>query len=357
MQIIVNTQAFADVLRRLNGIVPAKPALPLLAHALVQAEMGALHFYATDHEIGLSTACPADVRTPGAVALPVKRTLDIAEQLPDADLLIEQRGAHVHLTCGAFRGRLQAMPADGFSSPPQMAGELAALPCAALLAMINRVHYCIADKGTKFTISGALLTVTEKVVALVATDGKRLSVATMPGVPGEAKSMILPAKCLDAITSIFSGPTIAFVQSGNHLFFADDRHLLASRMLEGQFPAYDRIIPKDVQNKAVLERAALASALRRVGQVAGDSMATYFDFSEDGLEITSSSAEVGDAAERVPAAYQGVKMRICCSWSYVLNFLDASEGQAATLSIKDEKSPLLLTDGPDHLSVIMTMRA
>lgn len=352
MNTVVNSQALAHELRLINQIAPVKPGLPILKNVLLQAE-GTLYLYATDLEIGLSTQCRAEVIEPGQVTLPAKHFLDIVEQLPDADVRIAHDGKHVHILSGAFRSRLQSLPPDDFPSLPTIEGEVTTFDAASLQAMVKRVRYAVSDKN-KHVMNGALFSLQEKTAVLVATDGKRLTLASMSR-SGAESSAIIPAKALDAL-SIFSGGQMSFSQGAQHLFFQGDGRLLFSRMLDGQFPAYERIIPQENDLRAEVDRAALAAALRRVGLASEESAAVVLAFSPEGLDITASSAEVGDAAEQVAIRYDGATLRVRCNWRHVLDFLEAAVGQTIMVALKDEKSPMLLKDGDQYWCVILLMR-
>jgi DNA polymerase-3 subunit beta len=354
MNVTVNVPVFAQELRLLNQVVAQKPPLPILSNVLIRAELDQLYLATTDMEIAFSTVCKAVVGEPGVVTLPVKRLLDIVERLSDADVQIVTDKAHVHVRSGAFRGRLQTLSPDDFPTVPEPSEEPSMLPTVALQTMVGRVRYAVSDK-TKYTVNGALLTLTDTLAALVSTDGKRLVVTSMP-FSGQPTSVIIPTKTLDVLSALFNDAQIAFSKGERHLFFQAGERMLASRMLEAKFPAYQRIIPQDTTKKATADRSALAAALRRVGIVSEENQACYLSFSESTLDITSSSAMVGDAAERVVIGYEGEPLSVCCSWQFVLDFLEAASGQLITISLKDANNPMLLTDGEDHLAVIMLMR-
>lgn len=354
MNITVNTTTLAGELRLLNQVAAAKPALPILANVLISADMSGLRFAASDAEVAFTTTCEAEINEPGVVTLPVKRLLDMIEQLPDGLVNLFTDKAHVHLRSGQFKSRLQAMPPEDFPAIPEPDGEPSSLSTGALQAMIGRVRYAISDKG-KYVVNGALLTLTDSVAALVSTDGKRLAVTTMKR-SGSPCSVILPTKTLDAIVSLFDDPQIMFSQSDRHLFFQAGDRLLVSRTIDGQFPNYDRVIPKDTDKKAVVNRVQLAAALRRVGLAAEENLACNLTFSEGSILLASSSAQVGDAEEDVAASYSGDPLRVCCNYQFVLDFLEAASGQTITIDLKTDKSPMLLTDGGDHLAVVMLMR-
>jgi DNA polymerase-3 subunit beta len=352
---IVNSQQLAAELRLLNKVVPEKPSLPVLTHVLVRAEGGELGFFGTDMEVGFRTRCPADVHEQGAVTLPAQRLLALVEQLPDGDVQIQTSGPHVHVSSEAFKSRLQTFSVEDFPTAPEVGGECATLSTVALQTMIAKTRYAVTEKS-RHVSNGSLLSLSEKFCAMVATDGKCLSISTMAPAVGAQSDTILPAKALDALTAMFTGEQLVFSKTDRHLFFASRERLLISRQLEGQFPAYEKIIPHDTNKHAVISRSRLASALRRVGVLAENNQAAYFAFSDGRLTVTSSSADAGDAAEDVPITYTGDPLKLCCNWKYVLDFLEAAAADSVTIECKSTTTPMLLSEGITFINVIMTMR-
>lgn len=354
MQILVNTTALAQELRLLNHIVVPKTTSPILLNVLIKADGGLISLTTTDLEIAFQTFCPATVHEPGEITLPAKRLLDMIDQLPDTTVELNMQAGIVLLYSGSFHSRLQTLDADDFPTLPIMEGEITTLPTAKLQEMVRRVQYSISDKG-KYTVNGALFTLTPNLTALVSTDGKRLALTSM-AYGGQEIRTIIPAKALEALLSMFTEPTIMFSQHGNHLFFKSGDRLLSSRMLDLKFPTYEGIIPRANGNKATVVRASLAAALRRVGLVAEENGACYFTFQTNALDITSSSASVGDAAERVVIHYEGEPLKVSCNWRYVLDFLEVCIASNITMELNDHNTPMLLTESGDHIAVVMLMR-
>ncbi len=356
MNITVNTQVLAQELRLINKVVASKPTLPILMNVLLSADGEALRFFGTDLEVGFLTACVAQVAQPGMMTVPAKKLLDMVEQLPDTSVRIWQEKQHVRISSGNFNSRLQAMSAEDFPKMPALEGEAAVLSGTGLRSLIGKVRYAVAEKSTKYTLDGAKLMLAGTQAALASTDGKRLSLATMTRQEGPEQAVIIPSKALDALM-LQDDPEVEFSTSKQHLFFTSGHRLLLSRMIDGKFPAYDRIIPRDNDKKAIISRSLFAAALKRVGLVSENNQATYFSFAPGSLEITSSSHEVGDAHEAIAIDYSGDVIKVCASWQFVLDFLEAAAGANIVAELKDNNTPMLLTDGTDFLNVVMLMRS
>ncbi len=357
MNVVVNSQLLATELRLLNKVVPQKPAIAILSHALFEADAEGFHLYATDMEVGLSTHCDGHVAEVGKVALPVAKFLALIEQFPDDDVTIATDGKNASVACGAFRSRLQAMPTTDFPQPPVVEGTSCVIGAAALGQMIDRTRYAVNATASMATMKGALLTLVGEVAAMVTTDSKRLAMTTFSRVGPDVK-VIVPVKTLDAIAGQLTGGDVELTLGRRHLFLTFGGRTYASRTIDGQYPAYERIVPMANDKVVVVDRLALIGALKRIILVSEENRATYFDILDtaNAIELTSQSAEVGSAAEVVAARYDGERLKICVNGQYVLDFLNAASGQTIELKLKDAKGAMLLMDGVDHLSVVMLMR-
>jgi DNA polymerase-3 subunit beta len=353
VQLTVNSQDLAKELRALAKIAPTKPSLPILSHVLLSAT-DKLRLSATDLELALSMTCQACIEQPGVIALPVAKLLGLIEQFTDGDVSITSDKQQVVVKSGAFKSRLQAMAPEDFPQLPEPEGVSNMLAGREFRQMIERTRYAIASESSKYLLQGALLTIAGPVAAMCATDGKRLALASMAREGADAR-VILPAKTLDILAS-GSEIDLEFTVGDRHLFFASGGRLLVSRTLDGEFPKYERIIPRDNNNVVTIERTVFAAALRRVGLLAEENRAVYLTFAPQSLELASSSAEVGSADERLPVGYDGPALRVCINGSFVLDFLNEASGQTVTMAIKDANSAVLLTDGDDSLGVIMPIR-
>jgi len=351
VNVTLNTQLLAAELRLLCKIVPQKPMMPVLAYVLLKAEGGDVVLEATDLELAMRTTCPVvGLSELGQVTLPAFKMLQLVEQMPDGSVTIEGHDK-TFVSSGTFKSRVQSYPSEDFPRlplEPQGGSEVS------LQGLIERTRYAISQKPTKYALDGALLSL-NAVAAMVSTDAKRLSIATSHYAGEHQQDEVIPSKAMDAL-ALFDG-MLTCTQTDKHLFFRSGERLLISRRMEGKFPAYQRIVPKQNDKQIVVSRATLAAALRRAGVVSEVNCATYFATNGQTMTITSSSAEVGDSFEEVPVQYAGDPIKICVNWRYVLDFAEAARGEFVTMSLKDDQTPMLLTDGTDFLNVVMPMRA
>lgn len=360
MNFTLNSQALAAELRLLNKVVPSKPTIAILSHVLITAGNGELQLYATDLEVGLSITIPAQVDAPGTVALPGGRLAAMVEQFPDGDVTIglEQAAGKQNVTIknGAFKSRLQALGAADYPPPPTVEGTNCTLDESTLRQLISQTRYAVNASSSKYVLQGALLTLAGNVAAMVATDGMRLAIVTA-GREGPDAKVIVPAKTMDMLALQPQGGDVELTIGPRHLFFQSGTRLITSRSIDGQFPAYERVIPKGNDKVASFHKQSMASALRRVKLVAEETKAVYVSLKPGVAELSSSSVEVGTATEVVEVGYEGAPVRVCVNGDYFLDFLNAAASQTITMSVKDAVGSMMLTDGEDHIGVIMLMRA
>jgi len=232
--------------------------------------------------------------------------------------------------------------------------------------MVAKTQFAITGEDTRYFLNGAQFVLRPDSMSLVATDGHRLALVTVArsGVPdGDDVKAILPKKTLGELGRLLQegGDEIRYERGENHLFFDVGGRLLISRMIDGQFPAYERVIPKGNDKKIEFERDRLTNAVKRVALLSNErSRAVKIQIDKGKVDITSSSPELGEATETLPVEYDGDAMQICFNAQYVLDFLAAVSTDLVSLELKDEVSQALMkpvgAEGYDYTYVIMPMR-
>ncbi len=324
---------------------------------------------ATDLEVALRSRCDASVAKGGALTLPAKKLYEIVKALPETDVRIEEDKNGVKVAADRFDSRMQTLPREDFPTLPEAAGaSRAALPRASVREMVAKTQFAITGEDTRYFLNGALFVLGSDSMSLVATDGHRLALVTVPragGAPdaGEETKVILPKKTLLELGKLLTEADgdIQFERGENHLFFDVGVRVLISRMIDGQFPAYERVIPKGNDKLIEFERERLTNAVKRVALLSNErSRAVKVEIDKNKVEVTSSSSEFGEAREQLAVDYAGPAMTISFNAQYVLDFLNVVETDIVSLSLKDEVSQAVMkpvgADGYDYTYVIMPMR-
>jgi DNA polymerase III subunit beta len=364
----------ADLLRELQlfqGIVERKNTIPILANVLIEADGDHVRLLATDLEVGLRSRCEASVGKPGSLTLPAKKLYEIIKALPETDVRIEEDKSGVKVAADRFDSRLQTLPREDFPTLPDGSGAFSAtFPRDVLKQMIAKTQFAITGEDTRYFLNGALFIQQADSMSLVSTDGHRLALISVPREKGKGKGktadeerVILPRKTLLELGRLLAegDGDIRYERGENHLFFEVGGRLLISRMIDGQFPAFERVIPKGNDKRVEFDRDRLTSAVKRVALLSNErSRAVKFQIEKGKVEIASSSPEFGEAKEVLMVDYSATPVTICFNAQYVLDFLSVVETDSVGLEFKDEMSQAVMkpigAEGYDYTYVIMPMR-
>lgn len=332
-----------DLLRQAGlaaGIVSRKPTIAVLGSVLVRANgSGGAEFASTDLDLTVRSDCAVTVARQGVVAIPAVKLYELVRSFPDAPVRIAATAAGVSVDAGGFRGRLQTQAADDFPQLPEADAALAPLvPAARLRDLIVRTRFAVSQDEKRYQLAGALMTADDKALTLVTTDSRRLALASAPRAGAPIDPVLVPKKALDALATLLDGADgdVAFGRNGNHLFFEVGGQSLIARRIEGEFPAYQRILPKSFRSTATVDRAAFLDVLRRVMIVAeAESRRVALTLEPDAVAIAAQSADVGESDERVAATYAGESVAAKVNGTYVAEFLDAAATEKVTFSMND----------------------
>ena len=370
----------ADLVREvalLQGVVERKTTIPVLSNILVEALQDSLRITATDLELGIRTTCPATVKKTGATTIPAKKLLDYIRQLQDDEIRFKMTesasGGSLQVTCGRSHVRMSAMARDNFPVLPDCAGKLATIPPAVLNQLINRTLFAISAEESRYTLNAALLILKPETMTMVATDGHRLAHAETTesvvqqgysGVSGELR-ILVPKKAMTELSRLLAdmpeGTNVEFYKDDNHIFFRMGRRMLISRMLSGQFPNYEAVLPKGNDRIITIEQEELLAAVRRVALFSDErSHSIRMQFGKDELKMVSSSSDAGESEESLPVSYAAAAFTIGFNWQYLLDFLTATGAGKVALEFKDEQSAgqmrPLSDDGMNYRYIVMPMR-
>jgi DNA polymerase-3 subunit beta len=370
MELVVRKNDLLRELQLFQGIVERKNTIPILANVLMEAKGDEVRFLATDLEVGLRSKCNASVAKSGSLTLPAKKFYEIIKALPETDIRIAEDKGGVKVAADRFDSRMQTLPREDFPTLPESGAGApsATLPRSALKEMVAKTQFAITGEDTRYFLNGALFVLRPDSMSLVATDGHRLALVT---VLRDAKGKkdtdeiraILPKKTLGELSRLLmeGDGDIAYERGENHLFFHVGDRLLISRMIDGQFPAYERVIPKGNDKRIEFERDRLTNAVKRVALLSNErSRSVKIQIDKGKVDITSSSPDLGEAKETLTVDYAGAPMQICFNAQYVLDFLSAVSTDVVSLELKDEVSQVLMkpvgAEGYDYTYVIMPMR-
>jgi DNA polymerase III subunit beta len=345
------TVSKADLVRELSlsqGVVEKKTTIPILSNVLLEAAGDRITLTATDLELGIRCSCPARIKKEGSGTVPARKLLDYVRLLPEGDVNMKFLENHwANITAGRSRTRIAGMSRESFPELPSMPERIAEIPVKTLAGMISRTSFAISTEESRFTLNGALLLMRPEGLTMVATDGHRLAYVQEPaelsGTVDQQFRALVPKKAMGELSKLAddAGPDgkAVFAGDDNHLFFQVGHRLLITRKLTGNFPDYERVLPKDHALSAKLQKDEIRSAIERVAQFADErSRAIRVQFSNGEVRVFSSSVEMGESEETVTSEYQGPDLEIGFNAQYLLDFLRVIPQNAVSFELKDQKS-------------------
>ena len=366
MEITVRKSDLVKELQLVQGIVERKNSIPILSNILAEAKGGEVRISATDLDVSLRCGCAAEVKTEGSITLGAKKLYEIARSLPESDVRIKVLpDSWATIECERVSFKMAGLPREDFPSLPEArAAKGVELPAELLRDLINRTAFAITAEDARYYLAGALLLLDKDGASMVATDGHRLSYAHRKAAlkVTEPMRVLVPRKAIQELAKLLETEDSAtFQQVENHLVFSVGSRVLASKMIEGQFPAFEKVIALTGDKVVALERDRLATAIRRVSLLSSErSRAVRLTLGAGKLDLSASSPDLGEAKESLSAEYQGAGVEIGFNAQYLLDFLAAAGSDAVSLELKDHESQGLFRprgdSATDYRYIVMPMR-
>jgi DNA polymerase-3 subunit beta len=367
MEIIVRKNDLVRELQLVQGIVERKNSIPVLSNVLAEARGGELRLAATDLDVSLRCGCTVQVVKEGSITLGARKLYEIARSLPDSDVHLKTLpDSWATLECERSSFKVAGLPREDFPALPEAkGGKGVEIPADLLRELIARTGFAVTLEDARYYLAGALLLVDKDALSMVATDGHRLSYATGKASlkVSEAQRVLVPRKAITELSRLVEGAeTVVLQQVENHLIFSVGDRSLASKMIEGQFPAFEKVIATTGDKRAMLDRERLAQAVRRVSLLSSErSRAVKLSLSTEKLELTASSPDLGEAREAVAAEYKGDSVEIAFNGQYLLDFLGVAGTPQVSLELRDADSQGMLRpqeggSAIDYRYIVMPMR-
>ena len=363
MDVVLDRDAFLKGLQMVQNIVEPRQTLPILANVLLEADGEAVRLTATDLEVGARVSVPARVASKGAITVSARKLAEIVKELPAAAVAVKVGdNASVSLRCGGVTYKLLGLPPDDFPPVVPAAPESwVTLEAKTLREMLSQTGFAISHDETRYALNGVLLVLQGKEVLMVATDGHRLALAKRSlgrGVGGATG--IVPRKAvLEIMRVLGAGEDVQIAITQNQFVLQMPNFVMTARLIEGQFPNYEAVIPKGHPRKMVIARGTVTAALRRVSVMAEErNKPVRFTLNPASLRLSASSQELGEAEEVLDVDYAGEELVIGFNSRYVLDAIAAIETEQVVFELKDSQSAGVIKSIEDegYCCVIMPMR-
>jgi DNA polymerase-3 subunit beta len=374
MKVRIGRDELLTGLQRVQGVVEKRNTMPILSNVLLEARQEGAEIVATDLEIGMRGLYKAAVLETGGVTISARKLFEIIKELPSGDIeLTTGENNWTTIQTGKSQFKIVGLPSADYPALPAIEREgLTPLSGDGLLELIRKTLFAAGDNDARYILNGLLVTLinTEKktTLRLVGTDGHRLAVAEHEmsqaggkGVPQEIKA-IIPKKAAQEMRRLLEEggdgePLIGFAK--NLMIFRKSGLLLTSRLMEGNYPNYQQVIPKDGGKKISVNRIELESALRRVSVLSKDkASAVKVSFAPGKMTLFSSSPDYGEATEELPARYEGEALSSGFNARYLLDVFGVMDGERVSLQIETPLSPCLIqeSESPGFKCVVMPIK-
>lgn len=371
MRLVIERGELLRALGHVTSVVERRTTIPILSNVLLRAANGSLQFKATDLEREVIEQVPAEVTTPGALTVPAHMLHDIVRKLPDGAQVELKKDAdkeRLTLSAGSSRFALQTLAAEDF--PDLAAGELGhefEVAASDLKRLIDKTRFAISTEETRYYLNGIYLhpaqTAGKPTLRAVATDGHRLAQVELPlpqgaaGMPG----VIVPRKTVHEVHRLIeeSGAPVKVAVSPAKVRFEIGTVTLTSKLIDGTFPDYGRVIPQANDKQLNVSNAEFMSAVDRVSTIASErGRAVKLNISGDKLILSVNNPEGGSATEEIPIEYKASPLEIGFNARYLLDIAGQLEGEEARFLLADPGSPTMVRDASDEgaLYVLMPMR-
>ena len=372
MKFKINRDHFANGLAQVLNVVGSKATMPILSNVLIEAEKDQISLTTTNLDLGIRCKIKAEVKETGAVTLPVKRLAGIVRELPNVDVTLDATPAHqVKLTSGGSTFRIMGIGREEFPPLPEFGEEKAySLEQAELVSMLKSVAYAQSTDETRYILNGVYFNFKDGKLTLVATDGRRLALISkemdVPEVTSGA--IILPAKTVGELTRLldkgekvkinFNERRAAFqIATDKDTSGLIDHVYLYSKVVEGNYPNYHQVIPKETHQRIKLERELFLQCVHRAALVCSEKAnSVKIKLSSNLLELTAQSPDFGEAHESMAIGYSGPDLQVAFNPVFLMDPLRALAKDEVFFELKDEVSPGVFKTLESFVCVIMPVR-
>ena len=365
MKFTITRDNLQQGLAAVGASIPTRTTLPVLSNILIEAAEDGVRMSGTDLDIAVTLQVPAEVEEPGAITVPAKKLQELARELPEAPASVKTTGERFELSCGKATFRLNGMPRDEFPTFPEVDFEGSWKISGDLISqMIERTSFAVSTEESRPILNGVLWQLADGEMRMVATNGHRLAKLTVPSTAANAPhaDLIVPPKALAQVQRLFeSDDEIEVARSENHLGFRRDGTRVYTRLIEGPYPNYEQVIPKDNDRIAIADKETLSRALRRMAVVASDQThRVRLAFAGPVLRLSVETPDLGDAHEELEVQYDGDALDIGFNANYLLEVLRFMPTDEVRLSFKAPERAATVEpmdeDQGEYLCLIMPLR-
>ncbi len=345
----------------IQNIVSSKATLPILSNFLLETQKNSLKLTATDLNIGISCVIPVDIQEPGSITIPTRRFSSIIKELSDIEIWINSKKNNiVIIETTSCQFKIIGLPAEEFPKLPEFKDkEIIELEQSLLKQMLNRTSFAVSLDETRYILNGIMFKINQSNITLVATDGKRLAIDSKKLSKPASKeiNMIIPIKTIQELQrNLQDEGVLSMIIGANQVLFELRETIIISRLIEGEFPDYQQVIPAQAESKIKINREQFLLAIRRASLLSTpDYQAVKFEVFKNKLVLSKSTPDVGESREEVAMEYSGKELLIGFNPNYLIDVLKNLNIETVELEISGSEKPgVIRNDG--YVYIVLPMR-
>lgn len=352
-----------SALQILQKAVPSRSILPVLSGILFKIEEGYLDLYSTDLEISVKYRLNIDAKGEDSAVLPARLLGDIVKSLPDleVDIEIDENSGNAKLTCGQAAFNIKTYPVEDFPKFPDLEVDKSiTVDCKNLSYAIRQVVKSVSRDETRPVLCGMLLTFNKGRLTMVSTDSYRLAVNEMSvsSSVDDGTKVIVPARCMDEVSRICSDENIEIGLAKNQIYFNTGEVIIVSRLIEGNFPNYQQLLPENCELRVKVAKDKFMSALKRVSLLAQNNALIKIKIEKENLQMSAVTADIGSAIENVDVQVDGTGMEIAFNANYLIDGLNSISEEEVLLELNNPLKPGILrpVEAQNFIYLVMPVR-
>ncbi len=364
MKITCSKEQLLQGLEMVQVAISTKSTLPILSNFLVETQKTKIILTSTDLEVGIRTSLPCQVLTEGSTTIPARRFVEIVRELPEdkVEITIDKEN-RASITCGKARFLINGLPKEDYPILPEFKEDLAFnLPKELVQRMLKKTSFAVSTDETRYVLNGVFLTINDKEVKMVATDGRRLAYINETAHPSASHKAIIPTKAVNELMHLLANSKEEAVKisiAENQIGFKFDETVLISRLVEGSFPNYEQVIPKSFGIQLKLRTKEFLQATKRVSLLATEKGGSVkYSLKQNVLKISTTMPGVGEAEEEMVVTYKDNPLEIAFNPGYVLDALKVIDSEEVYFELTAPLNPGVLrpSSNEKYIYVLMPMR-